>query len=387
MGYASTELMSEEELYRLVRVARENAKSTDKVDTVGIYKGSDNYSKAALKAVKEYETKELREIALDLAAKVYAKGDDIRQGTATSAFYSSFTVNIANSSGLNLSNKCAASGVMAEAIVENNGESQAAYSVKEYDGNADTLSKIADECAAEAREKIGASLVDTGKYNVVFSGKVMRSLLSAFSPAFSAKRALDGLSLLKGKEGTLIASENITITDDPMREGSSVGTPFDAEGVPTSRKSVVEKGVLKTLLHNRESAMKMGVETTANASKGGYSSPIGISPFSFAIEAGDSTLEELFAEAGNGIYVTEVKGLHAGANAVTGDFSLESAGFMIRNGKKCEAVKSFTVSDNFFDFLKKIDKVGDEVEMGFRGGFTNFASPAVLVRDMSVAGK
>ena len=99
------------------------------------------------------------------------------------------------------------------------------------------------------------------------------------------------------------------------------------------------------------------------------------------------TLEELMELAGDGIYVTECKGFHAGANAVTGDFSIESAGFMIRNGKKAEPVKSFTVAGNFFELLKSIDSLGDTVRWSPLGGFTTFGSPDLLVKSMSVAGK
>ncbi len=383
MGYASGELLCEEELSRLVRVARDNALSTDKVDTVGIFGGSDSYSTPNYKDVKEYGIGELKEMALSLSSKLFAEGEDVKKGTSSATFYSKFTVNIANSGGLNLENKCAVCGAMTEAIVERDGESQSAYAVRDIDESSD----MAGECVSEAREKIGAVPTNTGKYNLVLDGKVMRSLLSAFSPAFSGKRALDGLSKLVGKEGCAVASEIVTLTDDPMLKGASVGTPFDAEGVATSRKAIIENGILKTLLHNRESALRMGKETTANASKASYASAVGISPFCFSIEAGDATLDELFSFAKDGIYVTEIKGLHAGTNAVTGDFSLESAGFMIRDGRKCEAVKSFTVSDNFFDFLKKIERLSDKVEIGLSGGFTNFGSPAVFVRDMSVAGK
>ena len=82
-----------------------------------------------------------------------------------------------------------------------------------------------------------------------------------------------------------------------------------------------------------------------------------------------------------------MKGFHAGANAVTGDFSIESAGFMIRDGKKAEAVKEFTVSGNFFELLKQIKAFSNEVKYGIPSDFTLFGSPDALVSDMSVAGE
>jgi PmbA protein len=190
------------------------------------------------------------------------------------------------------------------------------------------------------------------------------------------------MSKLKGQEGEKIASDIVTITDDPQREGNAVGTTFDAEGVATHRKAVVEAGVLKTFLHNRETALAMGKETTANGRRGGN-----IAPYNFGICAGNDTQDELFAKAGDGIYVTGVKGLHAGANPITGDFSVESEGFLIKDGKKAGPIKSFTVAGNFFKLLQDIDSLGNEVKWGIPGGFTVFGSPDVLVKDMSVAGK
>ena len=266
------------------------------------------------------------------------------------------------------------------------GENQVDYSFKNLE-SAETVTEVVDEAVSEALAKIGAGSVDSGKYNVIINGNQMRSLLSVFSNAFSAKAVIDGMSRLKGLEGEKIASDIVTITDDPQREGNAVGTNFDAEGVATHRKSVVDRGVLKTFLHNRETALAMGKETTANASKAGYSSPIGVRPYSFAIEAGDKTRDELFALVGEGIFITEINGLHAGANPVSGDFSLQSAGFMIRGGKKCEAVKSFTMAGNFFDLLKNIAALGDKLERGVTTGFTGFCAPDVFVPDMSIAGK
>jgi PmbA protein len=272
------------------------------------------------------------------------------------------------------------------AVICDEGKYENAYDAKEMKGEKIDLSSLAKGIVDEAILRANAGTVESGKYNVVLSAKQMRTLLSVYSSAFSAKMAQMGMSLLAGKEGEKIASDIVNITDDPMREGVSIQTNFDAEGVAAFRKPIVENGVLKTLLHNRETAAKAGVESTGNASKGSYASPVAISPYAFCLEAGEKSLDELFAMAENGIYVTELKGLHAGANPVTGDFSIESAGFRIVDGKLSEAVKTFTVAGNFFDLIKSIESLSDTVEVAITGGFTTFGSPAVLVPGMSVAG-
>lgn len=386
MGYASSQLMEESEVRALVGRAVANAKATEKPDTVGIFAGSESYEPLPASSYVAKSAGELKGITASLADDVYASSEKVTSGTQTYGETAGFEVRLSNSHGLDLMTSGGINAAYVSAVICDGEKYESAFNVKELNGEAD-LYALAKETADEAITKVNATLIDSGKYNVVLSGKQMRTILSAYVSAFSARSAQMGMSLLAGKEGEKIASDIVNITDDPMREGVSVKTNFDAEGVAAHRKSVIEGGVLKTLLHNRETAKKQGVESTGNASKGGYASPVSVSPYTFCLEASDKTLDDLFNMTENGIYITELKGLHAGANAITGDFSLEAAGFKIEDGKLGDAVKSFTVAGNFFELLKSIEALSDTVEVAITGGFTTFGSPAVLVRNMSIAGK
>ena len=387
IGYASSELMEEEEMKALVSRAKANAEATEKPDTVGIFKGSESYAELKNSGYTTKSAAEFKKLCADLADEIYNYSDKVTGGTATYAGGFGCTIRLSNSHGLDLSTKCGTNLLQGMAVICDEGKYENAFDLKELKGEDIDLKKLAKDIVDEAVLKANATTVDSGKYSVVFAPEQMRTLLAVYSSAFSAKMAQMGMSLLAGKEGEKIASDIVNITDDPMREGVSVQTNFDAEGVAAYRKSVVEGGVLKTLLYNREYAKNAGVESTGNASKGSYASPVGISPYAFCLEAGDKSEDELFAMAGNGLYITELKGLHAGANAVTGDFSIESAGFRIVDGKKGEAVRSFTIAGNFFELLKSISALSNKVEVSVTGGFTTFGAPAVLVHDMSVAGK
>ena len=386
IGYAASQLMTEEEMCALVSRAKANATATEKPDTVGIFKGSESYAELKNQDFTPKSAAELKKITAELANEVYAYSDKVANGTATYGITAGFEVRLSNSHGLDLSTKCGINVIQLGAVICDDGKYENSYDLQELKGDVD-LKALAAKTVDDAIVKANAGNVASGKYNVVISAKQMRTILSAFVSAFSAKMAQMGMSLLKGKEGEKIASDIVNITDDPMREGVSIQTNFDAEGVAAFRKAVVENGVLKTLLHNRETAALAGVESTGNASKGSYASPVAISPYAFCLEAGDKTLDELFEMAGDGIYVTALKGLHAGANAVTGDFSIESAGFKIVDGKLGEAVKTFTIAGNFFELLKSISSLSDTVEVAATGGFTTFGAPAVLIKEMSVAGK
>lgn len=381
MGMAATSYFDEDEIADLVVRARENAKAIENNDVVVIFKGSESYEKTTAPEPADIEANDLKNKALELQKAAYAADSSVVDGTQAVAMSFKNEYYLYNSHGLELSNRVGMSGCYVEAVVNKDGEAKNNFEFAE-NINSEDAKNLPAKAVKGALDKIGAKEVNTGKYNVVIDGTQMRSLLSAYASAFSAKNALLGMSKLAGKEGEKIAADIVTVTDDPMREGCPVQTSFDDEGVATHKKTVVENGVLKTLLYDITTGIKTGKETTGNGRRGGN-----IAPYNFGICAGNDTQDELFAKAENGIYVTGVKGLHAGANPITGDFSVESEGFLIENGKKAGPIKSFTVAGNFYDLLMKIDSLGNEVKWGIPGGFTVFGAPDVLIKDMSVAGK
>lgn len=382
-GYASTENLTEEEAESVVLRALENAKCIESEERVFLHTTGDNY--AVLPENKETAPTgtELVEAALKLQKEMYQADSRVEDGTQSYAAYGRETYALCNSNGLDLEDTVAYAQAAGMALVSQDGE--------KYDGSKDERGNlkdfdwkaIAQKAVEDAVSTIGAGSVDSGKYTVVFSSKALATLLATYSTVFSAESVQKGMSLLKDKEGEKIAADIVTLVDDPMYKDSCVKRTFDGEGVATYAKNVVEKGVLTTLLHNLKTAAKAGVKSTGNASKASYAATVGISPFTFYLQPVEGTKEDLFGETGEGVYITQVTGLHAGANPITGDFSLSSSGFMIEGGKKGRPVKGFTVSGNFFELLKKIEKVGGDLEF-IRG---KWGSPSVLVRDMAIAGK
>lgn len=386
MGSASTELLTDGEMKALVERAIENAKNIESDDKAVIFAGSESYAEPKLPEFNEMDTATLKEIALELHKKTCAKSEYIIDGTMVLVMQNSTKIVLINSHGLELHGEVGVAGAGVEAVVSKDGENQSAFSLEEK-FDVQTIELISERAVEDALAKLGACELESGKYDVILSGKSMKDLLSTFSSIFSGRSANLGLSLLKGKEGEKIASECVTLVDDPLYEGSAMQTAFDGEGVATYTKNVIESGILKTLLYDIASADKVGVESTGNGQRGSYASPVSVSPYHFYIAPGNMNDDELLASLGEGIYITELQGLHAGANAVTGDFSIQSAGFRVRNGKKCEAVKSFTIAGNFFELIKSIESLASDVKFGFPSGFTVFGSPDTLIRNMSVAGK
>ena len=386
MGSASTEKFTEEEMKALVERAKENAKNIESEDKAIIFAGSPKYEKVDLPRFEAKSTSEIKKLVLDLEKNIYEANELVVDGSQAYAYQSKTRIALINSKGLNLSTEVGSVGVYAQAVVQKGEESQEAFCA-EATFDKDKLEALSKKAVDEAVAKLGATSIESGKYDMIFSGKQMRALLSTFSSVFSGRSALLGLSLLKGKEGEKIASDCVTLVDDPMRSGYPMQTSFDGEGVATYKKNVIENGVLKTLLYDLSTADRLGIESTGNGQRSSYVDAGSIRPFSFYFKEGDLSKEELLSRVEDGIYITALNGLHAGANSSTGDFSIDSAGFRIRNGKICEAVKSFTVAGNFFELLKAIEAFSSDTDFGMPSGFTAYGSPDVLVRQISVAGK
>ncbi len=385
MGYASTEAPDVSGAAALVRRAADNAAVLETDEQEFLVSGGQCYRDLAQVQQPMPTAEQLTAAVLDGQDALYANG--AIDGSSGMAFAERVVIAISNSRGLDLSWENTVTGCMAAAVVTDGGEKANEYKrvvapFAELDVTGNAAAAV-----AEARAKLGADVAPTGAWPVVFSPKAMTQLLGTYSGVFSAENALKGLSMLKGKEGEAVAASCVTLVDDPFYAESPMPMPFDAEGSPTCCKNVIENGVLNTLLYNLRTAAAAGKTTTGNAAKASYDSKVNVMPFTLYLAPGEVSEEELLAGIEKGVYVNNLGGLHAGANTISGDFSLQSAGFMIENGKLGAPVRSFTVAGNFFGLLKGVAAVASNLEMPGAGGVTGYASPSVLVNGLSVAGK
>ena len=384
IGSAATQSLEKAEIVKLVERAIANAAVIEADEEPVFFEGADPsaYRAVTVTPPELPGVATLRHTVMELQQKLYAASPMMTDGTCSAAGAAKVAVALANSNGLCLAREAGAVFTYVEPIVNDGKEpSFGSASAPTLSTDTDIVQKATDEALA----RLGAGAVQTGKYDVIFDARQVRTLLSAFSGIFSGKNALLGLSLLKGKEGEQIAAECVNIVDDPFYPENTMQCPFDAEGVPTKEKHLIKNGVLQTLLYDLTNAKKAGVSSTGNAARG-YADPVAIAPYCLRIEAGAYTPEALLERLENGLYITELKGLHAGADAVTGDFSIESAGFLVENGKRSRPVHSFTVAGNFFQLLTSIDGVANNVEMGMCAT-TVMAAPDILVRSLAVAGE
>ena len=364
MGYASTEAYDDDAIAMLIRAVIESAELVEDDAVQEIYHGDESYPQVDNYAPSLDEVTEEQKLKLLLETEKCAmnSGDPrIKQVQRNMISTSS------------------------SAVIARDGERVSTGMGLACDRDFSKISpkKMADEAVEEALFNLNAAPVPSGTYRLIIDKHCMPDLLATFSDIFSADQAQQGMSLLAGREGETIAAECVTLMDDPHLKGGEASSPFDAEGVATQVKAVIENGRLTTLLHNLKTARKAGVRSTGNASKYGYASPITVEPSNFYFKPGKRTLEEMMASIGEGLVITEMSGMHAGANPVSGDFSLLSKGYTIENGRKGRAVEQITVAGNFYTMLKNIREVGSDLE--FFG--SSYGSPSVDVGEMTVAGK
>lgn len=384
MGYASTENLSEASAAMVVERALDNASALEAEEPVFLCGGGKTYAQLKPSDIRMPDTDDLVARVLETQKQLYAAHPAVIDGTSTEGVSEKQEIAIFNSKGLDLHEQTTLVGLVAAAVVSRDGEMANDYRIAL--GNLDAIDTVAltETVAKSAVAQLGGEPAPTGKYPVIFDPDAMSDLLSTFSSVFSAENARKGLSRLKGKEGETIAAPQVTLIDDPAYPGSYLQRSFDAEGSPAFRKEIISGGRLNTLLYDLKNAALAGRETTGNASKSSYDAPVGIRPFTLYLAPGEISEEELLQQAGNGVYIHSLDGLHAGANAVSGDFSLQSAGFLIENGKKTSRVKSFTVAGNFYTLLEGIRCLGDNLEFP---GMGRVGAPSVLVDGLSIAGK
>lgn len=385
MGYAATEAMDDEAVGQLVRGVMESAELTEDEDVQEIYPGDkeypdvDNYQPA----LDEVPESRKLQLALDLEKAAKAMDSRIQQLDYDMVTTASSECRIVNTYGLDLHARDNMSVAFVSALAKE-GERVSTGSGFAVSRNFDDLQaeKIAGDAVEEALFMLHAEPVPSGTYRAIILNKCMPDLLGTFAGIFSAESAQKGMSLLAGKEGEVIASPAVTLMDDPLLPGGLASSAFDAEGVATRTKAVIENGKLMTLLHNLKTARKAGVKTTGNAAKAGYAAAVRVAPSNFYLKPGEKTLEQLMADMGGGLVITGVSGLHAGANPISGDFSLIAQGYTVKDGKKDVPVERITVAGNFYQLLKNVRAVGSD--LCFPGD--SVGSPSVDLGEIAVAG-
>ncbi|PTA66643.1 TldD/PmbA family protein [Deinococcus arcticus] len=241
------------------------------------------------------------------------------------------------------------------------------------------------QTALRAAEKslalLGARPAPTGTFPVVISGECMASLLALFASMFSGRAAEEGRSPLSGCLGQAVGSALVTLRDDPTLPHGLRSRAFDAEGCPSAPLTLMDGGELRALFHNGQTAARAGQASTGHATRQGYQGVVGVGHSNFFLAPGQTPDDEVTAGV-TGLLLTKVSGGHAGAQPITGDFSLQAEGFWLQGGARAYPLDVFTVAGNFTELLAQVEAVGQSLEWTWSGT----GAPAVRVAGLAVAG-
>jgi len=389
MGYAYSEQMTEEIITPLLNNAAANAGIIEEEAVEKLYPGDPSYPEVNSYNPALNDVDAGQKIAYAIEMEKYAHSLDARVKLVDycSVITMESHMAIANSHGLDLSQQRNMAAAYLMARVEENGITKSGYEIWMGRDFADfDYKKLADKAVKKALSYLGASSVESGDMPVVFDNNNTKDLFQVFAGVFMAESGQKGFSLLnKDKLGETIAAPHITLRDDGVHPDSLGSMAFDAEGVATQQKAVIENGVFKTLLYNLKSAEKDGVKSTGNASKAGFGGAITTSYNNFYLQPSATSFDEIIAPIERGVLITEMAGLHSGANPVSGDFSFSADGFLIENGKVTRPIEQITVAGNFYEVLKNIEAVGNDLRFHSMGQ-GGLGMPSVRVAGLRVSG-
>ena len=252
------------------------------------------------------------------------------------------------------------------------------YAVRHRFARLDSPESVGQEAARRAVRRLGAKKLSTRRAPVVFDQEMAASLLGNLCHAASGYALYKGASFLIGQLGKQLAPDFVTIYDDGRLPSGLGSRPFDGEGLPTRKTTVVERGVLTSYLLDTYSGRKLGLASTGNASRGVGESP-SVGPTNFYLVPGTTGPSEIIRSVREGLFVTELIGF--GVNMVTGDYSRGAAGFWIEHGELAYPVEEITIAGNLKQMLADIEIVGSDLEFRSR-----IASPTLKIREMMIAG-
>jgi len=289
---------------------------------------------------------------------------------------------LANSNGMSKNYKTASCGYGVSVVAEK-GEQKCTggeYCTRRFIDDLQTPDQIAKKAAREAYEMLGPRRIKTQKAAVIFDPSAARAVLGGVLGAMNGQRVTQGASFIGQKLDQSIASEHVTLIDDGLRPRGLGSAPFDGEGVPTQTRTLVEKGVLKGFMYNSIAAKRAGVQSTGNASRGGYRTLPGIGAHNFYMAAGRHSQASIIRRTRRGLLLKGVTGY--GINAVSGNFSGGVSGFWVENGRIQHPVKGLTIAGSAFDMLGGIDMVGNDLDLN-----RSFSSPTFRIREMQIGGE
>ena len=386
LGYAWSADPSTEDAAALLPAARENASlsTVDEANQLPDASPDGGLPWLFRPAIPEMETTQKVRLALDLERAATSSHPDVRK--VEDVLYGDAVSRVAIASTVGASGEYARTDCwcMVSALAERDGETQSGFSFR-VARETDELpwQEVASEAAIRGARLLGATKPGTERLPIVLDPWAAAGFLGVLASALSAEERQKGRSLVAGLLEEMVASPAVTLVDDGRLPEGPASSPFDDEGVPTTRTVLVEEGRLRGFLHNFVTARREGGTSTGNASRPSYRGVPGVSPSNLFLVPGTESPEDVLVRAGRSVYVQDLTGLHSGANPVSGEFSVGATGLRLDGGALGEPLREMTIASTLLDVLRQVVAVGSDLR--FYAG--SIGSPTLLIGEMTVAGR
>ncbi len=336
-------------------------------------------------SVEAWATAQVAELALEVERTALAA--DSRVVGVEQVVYADSSERVAISSSAGVAGEFESSECFAylQALAEGNGarETGLGFGLGRGPQSLDP-GAIGNEGATRATAMIGASKPPSRSCPVVLDPTVAASFAGLIGGALGANAVQRGRSPFAGRLGDELASDAFVLHDDGRDPDGSASAPFDGEGVPRRRTALIEGGRLSAYLYDTYTANREGGESTGSAARAGYRSQPRVAASNLIVASGAASFAELLAAAGDGVFITDVAGLHSGVNPVTGVFSVGASGRAIRDGGLAEPLREFTIAGDLVAMLEGVEAAGAEARWVPFGG--SVRTPPLLVGALAVSG-
>lgn len=304
--------------------------------------------------------------------------DNYREITKLTTYYIEVYTNtrIINSNGVDISTDTHQCHFYAEALAKNNNDfTTYTKDILKINKKDIDFEKIIKDTIEKAIIQSNKESLETKKYNIILEANTASNIIKHIISMISSESIRNKVSCLENKLNEKVFSDKLTIIEDPTNKDYPGFRLFDDEGTLTKKKTIIENGVLKNYLYNIKEAKLKNIESTAN----GYGN---ISTKNMYVKEGNKSLDELFKDMKDGIYITDYMGSSTDSiNTVNGDISLQIFGFIVKDGKIIKGIEPCIMTTTIFELLSNIESIGNDLI------FTNttMASPSIYIKDISIA--
>ena len=317
----------------------------------------------------QVDSKKRVQIASEIEAATMAQSDKIISTTAGYSDTYSESVKI-HSNGFEGERQSTAFSASAEVTV-NDGQGGRPedwfYASVRHHKDLPEAELLGKKAAERALRKIGQDKMDSGVYDMIIENRAGGRLLYAIYGPMTARALQQKSSFLEDMLDKKIASEKLTIIDDPFVLEGMGSRLYDSEGIAAKRRVMIDKGVLKAYFVDNYYGKKLGMEPTTG------------SPANIVFDYGNKSMDEMVKEMKKGILVTGFIG--GNSNSTTGDFSFGIVGLYVEDGKIIKPVNEMNISGNMKEFWNRLVEVGNDPYP-----YSSWRMPSVYFKDVQFSG-